>query len=570
MGRTDLGKEGAGIRFQDMPYERVAYEAIQGRYEALIRDAQAAPDREACLAVLRRREQLLKDMTPMELCYIRHDMDVNEPFYAAEQAYYDEIGPQLTDLSHQFDRAVLASPHRDCWEQVLGRQAMAVKARTQEGFDCRLIPLAQEENGLLSRYNRLASNGTAVWEGKRIKRSLMTPYLQSADRETRRKAFLAVSASWAAQREELEEIYGLLVANRTRQAHMLGFASYTQMSYRLMCRIGYGPEEVRRFREQVKRHVVPLYVQLEQRRRRRLALDQLRFYDTGVFFLEGNPKPLGDTAACLKATREMYTRLSPETAEFIAFLLDNHLYDVQIRDGKRDGGYMTYLEQYQAPFIFANFDGTTENAYIMCHEGGHAFQGYLKRSEPLRERRSHTPETAETHAMAMEFFTWPYMELFFGRRAEDYRAMHWEEAVRLIISQCQQDEFQQLVYDCPEMTPQERNQLWARLNQAYFPSRDYSGDSSQLYGCGWQRVPHMFQWPFYAIDYALAQVCALEYLRWMKEDPIGAWRSYLDFCCLTGTDSFPALVGKAGLADPFAEGTLRALVQWMETKMLSC
>lgn len=556
------------MRFQDMPYRRVTYEEIEQRYRELTAELSAAPDGEACLNAVRRRGQLAADLTPMELCYVRHDMNVNEPFYAAEQDYYDEIGPKLADLSNQFDRALLASPFRDDVERVLGRQAITVMEQTLRGFDSRLIPFAQEENNLISRYNQLASNGTAEWNGEQVKRSRMTPYLQSPDRETRKKAYAAVSASWEAQRGELEKIYDLLVKNRTRQASALGFSSYTQMSYCLMCRIGYGPEDVRRFREQVKRYVVPLYVQLEERRRKRLKIEKLYSYDNGLFFLSGNPEPLGDTEACLEATREMYSRLSPETAEFIAFLLDKGLYDVEIRDGKRVGGYMTYLEKYRAPFIFANFDGTSENAYIMCHEGGHAFQGYLKREDPFRERRGYTSEAAETHAMAMEFFTWPYMELFFGSRAEDYRAMHLENAVRLIVSQCQQDEFQELVYDHPDMTSQERNALWANLNQTYFPSRDYSGDENQLMGCGWQRIPHMFQWPFYAIDYALAQVCALGYLQWMNCDRVGAWKSYLDFCRRTGTESFPELVRNAGLADPFGAETLADLTQWLEETIL--
>ena len=551
-----------------MPYSRVTYEALEQRYQTLIRDAQNAADCDAFYDVLLRRGQLAADMTPMELCYVRHDMDVNDGFYAGEQDYYDEIGPRLEDLSNQFERALLESPHRDALEQVLGQQAVKIMEQNQQGFDSRLIPLAQEENTLLSRYNRLTSNATVEWEGEAVKRSRMTPFLQAADRETRRRASLAVSASWEAQREELEEIYRLLVENRTRQASMLGFPSYTDMSFRLMHRIGYGRAEIQCFREQVKRHLVPLYTSLEERRRRRLGLEKLYAYDSGVFFPNGNPKPLGDTQASLEATREMYTRLSPETAEYITFLLDNGLYDVEIRDGKRGGGYMTFFEQYRAPFIFANFDGTSENAYIMCHEGGHAFQGYLKRNEPLRERRSFTSEAAETHAMAMEFFTWPYMELFFGDRAEDYRAMHLEEAVRLIVSECQQDEFQQLVYDKPGMTPAERNALWAKLNRDYFPSRDYSGDENQSAGRGWQRIPHMYQWPFYAIDYALAQVCALAYLRWRNEDGAGAWRSYLDFCRRTGMASFPELVRQAGLPDPFAEGTLEGLTGWLKERLL--
>lgn len=182
----------------------------------------------------------------------------------------------------------------------------------------------------------------------------MTPEIESKDRSIRKQTNLAISAAWETKREELEE-----------------------------------------------------------KRRKRLGLDKLYSYDSRIYFLEGNPVPLYDTKGCLDATRKMYTDMSPETAEFIAFVLDNELYDVEIRDGKRSGGYMMPLEKYRAPFIMASFDGTTENAYIMCHEGGHAFQNYLKRDEEIREKCWFTPETAETHAMAMEFFAWPYMELFF-------------------------------------------------------------------------------------------------------------------------------------------------------------
>lgn len=265
----------------------------------------------------------------------------------------------------------------------------------------------------------------------------------------------------------------------------------------------------------------------------------------------------------------MYQELSPETGEFIDFLLDNGLYDVEIRDGKRGGGYMTMFEKYHSPFIFANFDGTSENAYIMCHEGGHAFQGYLKREEEIREQCWLTSEAAETHAMAMEFFAWSQMELFFGKRAEDYRMMHLENAIQLVIYECEQDEFQQKIYENPNFSSKERNELWLKLEKEYFPSKDYGEDSNLLEGRRWQRIPHIYQWPFYAIDYALAQICALEYLHWMKKDTSAAWQSYLTFCKQTGTKSFPQLIKAAGLKNPFEEGTVRELADWLKTKFNS-
>lgn len=555
------------MKFSEMPYQRITYEEIAERYRELTEQLRDAADGGACMEVLRSRNRLMDDMTPMTLCYVRHDMDVNDAFYAAEQDYYDEIGPRLADLGQQFDRVLLESPHRAYLEGELGRQAFVLMEQSQRGFDSRLIPLSQESNALESRHTQLTAGATVQWEGQQVKRSRMGPFAESPDRETRKRASLAISDSWEAQRGELEELYDKLVHNRHRKAQTMGFADYTRMSYHTMCRVGYGPAEVGNFRQHVKKHIVPLQVELAERRRRRLGLDKLRYYDNSVYFPEGNPVPMGDTAACLEATREMYTRLSPETGEFIAFMLENELCDVEIRDGKRGGGYMTSFEKYHAPFIFANFDGTSENAYIMCHEGGHAFQGYLNRHEPIREKCMYTSESAETHAMAMEFFTGPHMELFFGERAEDYRIKHLENAIRLIAAQCQQDEFQQLVYEQPDMSPEMRNTLWRRLQTEYFPTLDYSGNENLERGCGWQRIPHMYQCPFYAIDYALAQVCALEYDRWAREDRDAAWQSYLTFCRQTGTDCFPALVRRAGLEDPFAEETLRGLAERLRERM---
>lgn len=556
------------MKFSEMPYQRVNYEEIEARYEALMENLKAAPDGRACMEVLKQRYLLNDDLTCMELAYVRHDMNVNDEFYAAEQDYYDEIGPKLSDLSNRFDKLLLTSPHRSFIERVLGAQAFVIMEEAQRSFDSRLIPLSQEENNLMGRHNQLASNGTVLWNGVKKKRSLLVPETASSDREIRKKAALALSDSWEAQREELEELYDSLVHNRHKQARLLGFHDYMELSYHRMLRIGYGSKEVARFRDAVKRFLVPFITELADRRRRRLQLEHLHFYDRTIYFMDGNPKPPADAKVCLEKTREMYTLLSPETAEFIGFLLDNELCDVEIREGKRDGGYMASFEKYRAPFIFANFDGTSENAYIMCHEGGHAFQAYLKRDEEIRERCWYTSEAAETHAMSMEFFAWQYMELFFGERAQDYRIMHLEDAVRLIARECLQDEFQQRIYEKPDLPPAERNVLWAKLEMEYFPDTDYSGNENLQKGCGWQRIPHMFQYPFYAIDYALAQVCALEYLQLMSGDRQAAWQSYLKFCRETGTKTFPELVKDCGLDSPFEEGTLQKLAEWLQSQFL--
>lgn len=552
------------MNFKDMPYSRIEYEELEKRYKELIEELENASDASAAMEVIKKKYALWEDMTPMELSYVRHDMDVNDSFYSEEQAYYDEIGPKLTDLSNQLDKLLYESPYRSDIEKETGHLTFDIMECNLKGFDAAIIPLAQEENNLLAEHSRITSNILVEWNGEQIISTAMGQYLESDDREIRRRASLAVADAWEKHRPELEALYDKLVHNRDKQAKQLGMSNYTELSYYRRYRIGYGVKEVFAFREEVKKHLVPFMEKLEERRRERLGYDKLYFYDGGIYFNEGNPKPLGGTEECLELTRKMYHELSPETAEFIDFLLDNHLYDVEVRQGKRGGGYMTSFEKYRAPFIFANFDGTSENAYVMCHEGGHAFQNYLKRSEDIRDKCSLVSEAAETHSMSMEFFAIPYMELFFGDRAEDYAAMHLESAVNLIASECRQDEFQQLVYENPDMGPEERNALWKKLGEAYFPFANNEGNAYLSGGCSWQKIPHMFQWPFYAIDYALAEVCALQYAEWMNRDFKEAWESYLKFCMQTGVLDFPELVEAAGLSSPFEKDGLCRLIKGLK------
>ena len=555
------------MHFNDMPYRRVTFEEIEARYQALFERIRTLRGREDCLPAMEAYYRFLDDMTPMDLCYVRHDMDLNEAFYAGEQRYYDEIGPRIGDLSNQLEGLLLNSPYSACFEELMGSFAFDLMRCSRESRDSRLIPLEQQENTLSGQYSVVTANAKAEYEGAVVSRSSLAAKQQSPDRETRRRASAAVAASWAEQREELEELFHELVQNRDKQAKLLGYPNYVKLAYLRMDRIGYTSEDVSRFREQVKESLVPVAAAIHEQRKKRLGLEHLYSFDSPLNFPNGNPVPLGDTEFCLESTREMFRKLSPETGEFIDFLMDNGLYDVKPRDGKRSGGYCMYLSAYRAPFIFANFDGTHENAYIMSHEGGHAFYAYLKREEKIRERCGYTSEMAETHAMAMEFFVAPYMELFFGSRAEDYRRMHLESAVSRIIYQCQQDEFQQIIYEHPELSKEERNGVWEKLEQSYFPFREYTEEEKQRIGRRWQCIPHLYHWPFYAIDYGLAQVCALEYARWMDEDKDGAWQSYLRFCRASGNMNFPEALKAAGLESPFEEGCLTHLVDWLQKRL---
>lgn len=550
------------MKFSEMPYERITLEELRADYDALTQQLRSAVSYEDFLALQQACYRLNDRMTPMTIASIRHDMDLNDPFYAAEQAYYDEIGPELRDLGNNFDKELLASSMQPFLREYIGEQAYEITEIGQQSFDSRLIPLMKEQSELSERYNRLVTNAEVEWKGESIPREQLTQPMLSPDRAVRREANLLSGRSWMEQSEELEEIFDKLVKNRDEQAKMLGYENYSQLSYRRMYRIGYGAEEVASFIAQAKRYLVPVWKRQQERKRQRLGLDKLYCYD-GISFPQGDPVPLGGTEWSLARTREMYEKLSPETAEFAKVLFDNELFDVEQRRGKRGGGYQDTLGKYRLPFIFANFDGTSENAYIMCHEGGHAFQSWLKSAEPVREQCWLTSEVAETHAMAMELFTLPYMDLFFGERAGDYCQSILEGAIRRILFQCEQDEFQQEIYTHPDMSKAERNALWLRLEEEYFPGYTERCAENGFYatGRGWQQIRHVFHWPFYAIDYGLSEVCALGFYAMAQQDPKGAWERYLQFCKDSGKKSFPQLVADAGIGDPFAPETMESIAK---------
>ena len=248
------------------------------------------------------------------------------------------------------------------------------------------------------------------------------------------------------------------------------------------------------------------------------------------------------------------------------FMTENELFDVLGRKTKKMGGYMTYLPIYQAPFIFANFNGTSGDVDVITHECGHAFQGYLSGFDKIQEHREITMETAEIHSMSMEFFTEKYMEMFFDD-ADKYRTLHLEDAVFFVPYGTMVDEFQHIVYANPDMTPAERHAAWKKLEAEYKPHLDY--EDNEFFGKGgfWQKQLHIYQMPFYYIDYCLAQTCALQYKVWMDENYEEAWNSYLKLCRLSASDFYTNMLKEVGLDCPFEDGCVANVISKIEKKL---
>lgn len=556
------------MKFKDMPYERVNLDKIQEEFNEILEEFKAAKSGGEQFEVHKKYYSFMDRIeTNMTIAKIRHDIDTQDEFYDKEQAYYDEIAPKLSNMDTIYSRLMYESPYRDYLEKKIGRVAFKNIELSLKAFDEKLIPLMQQENSLVTEYNKLIAGAKIEWENDILNLSLMRKYMTDRDREVRKRAYDKCEQFFSQNKEKLDEIYDKLVKNRTKQARELGLENYVELGYYRMNRNCYDKEMVSNFRNQVKKYFVPFAQKLHERRKKRLKLEKLSYIDEGVYFLNGNPEPVGDPDEIMSAGKEMYSELSPETKEFFDYMIENELFDVLGRKTKKAGGYMTYLPLYKSPFIFANFNGTSGDVDVITHECGHAFQGYISGKDPIREHSDITMETAEIHSMSMEFFADRFMKMFFGDRAEDYVSMHIEDAAAFIPYGCMVDEFQHIVYENPDMTPSERNEAWLKLEKEYRPHVDYTGNKYFESGAFWQKQLHIYNYPFYYIDYCIAQTCAMQYKALMNEDYDKAWDSYLKLCKLSASDFFVNLIKDAGLKSPFENGCIKEIVEKLSEEL---
>lgn len=494
--------EKGNFKLGSLPYDRFTIESFEAEGKNILNKFKEVNSGEEQFTVHRKYYELIEKMaTTRILVQLRYDGNVTDKFYEDEQNYYDSIWPRVTAFETEYKKELFNTNFRCYLEEKIGKIAFKDIEFDLKSFDECIISLKQEENTLISEYNKLLAEIKIDYEGEKLNLSLLGKYLTNKDRNIRISATKARSLELSKIKDKLDDIYDKMVKNRTEQAKKLGYKDYVELAYYIMGRTTYGIEEVRKFRNQVKKYLVPFASKLHDERRKRLELENLDSVDEGIYFKEGNPTPIGTADDIFRAGKKMYSELSEETNEFFNFMLDHELFDVLGRPNKAGGGYMEMLFTYKAPIIFANFNGTSGDIDVITHECGHAFQGFITRNDEIREHNNIKMETAETHSMSMEFFTEKWMELFFGNRADDYRKMHLEDAIAFIPYGCMVDEFQEIVYSKPELTKEERRQVWKDLEKQYKPHLKYENDEFQGEGRRWQLQKHIYMYPFYYIDY---------------------------------------------------------------------
>lgn len=559
------------MRFSEMQYFRPDPEAVKAELRQLTEQLKNAASYEEARAVFLKKEEAQKPVETMgTLAYVRHTIDTRDAFYDAEVEFWDEIGPELEEYQQAWIDALLDSPFRREFEAEYG-DLLFVNAEIQKKtFAPQIISELQKENELITEYDKLIASAQIPFEGGVYTLSQLAPFRSDPD-DARRLAAWKADGQWYKDRQQrLDAIYDEMVKLRDTMGRKLGFDGYTQLGYCRMERNCYTKEDVERFREAVRKYLVPVADSVMRAQAKRIGKSYpLSFADQALSFRSGNPKPVGTPEDILAQGQRFYDALSPETGGFFRTMLENGLMDVLSTEGKAGGGYQTEFSLYELPFIFANFNGTQEDVEVVTHEAGHAFAYWMNRDRVPTAYTVPTAEACEVHSMSMEFFGWKNVEGFFGPDARKFMYSHLAGALTFIPYGTLVDHFQHSVYENPAWTPAERHAEWKRLLGVYMPWVKLDGEIPfYSEGEGWQRQGHIYQVPFYYIDYCLAQTVSLEFWAMLQKDPDEAWERYMAYVKQGGSRTFTELLKHAGLALPFDEACLKGVCQaataWLE------
>ncbi|MFN0215613.1 MAG: M3 family oligoendopeptidase [Saprospiraceae bacterium] len=549
------------ITFDDFVYTRPNMEETSQKFEKFLLQFENASNAEMQYDALINIAFVKEEFSSMyNLCHIRHTSNTEDPFYEIENQYFDDHSPSFEALNNRFLQALLRSPFRDALAEKHGEHLFVLAELSLKTFQPSILEDLKQENALISAYTKIKARAQIEFEGKSYNLSRLLPLELSENRDTRKKASSAKWGFFSDNAEAIENIYTQMVKLRHGMAVKLGFRNFTELGYARMGRSDYNPEMVANFRKQVRDYIVPIATELYKRQCKRLKINDLKHYDEDFKFASGNPKPIGTPEEIVANAAKMYKELSPDTDAFFTKMQSAKLMDLVNRDGKATGGYCTYISKYKAPYIFSNFNGTSGDIDVLTHEAGHAFQVWSSCDFPFEEYHWPTADAAEIHSMSMEFFTWPWMHLFFGEQTEKYYFMHLAGAIQFLPYGVAVDEFQHVVYENPDLSPAERNSIWKNLEKTYLPHRDYDGNEHLEMGRYWEKQSHIFNSPFYYIDYTLAQICAFQF--WVKDrqDHAAAWPDYLRLCRAGGSQSFLDLVAQANLKSPFEDGCVQSVV----------
>jgi oligoendopeptidase F len=432
------------------------------------------------------------------------------------------------------------------------------------------IPLQAELSVLKQQYGVISGKMTVTMNGQAYTLQQASKFLQSHDRSVREEVYRKIQERRLQDKDALNDLYNQLIEKRAQEAVNAGFSNYRDYRFKELGRFDYTKEDCFAFHEAVKLHVLPLVNIIYEKKKKKLGLDTLRPWDTDAEPAGTEPlRPFKASEELINKTVDCFTKLRPFFGECLRKMQELKHLDLESRIGKAPGGYNCPLAESGAPFIFMNASGQMNDVTTMVHEGGHAVHSFLAHPLTLSGFKEYPMEIAEVASMAMELFSMENWEVFFSNKEELLRAKeHQLERVITIFPWIAIiDKFQHWVYENPTHTPEQRTTHWNEiLNEFKDSVIDYSG-LEEYRNNAWQRQLHLFEVPFYYIEYGIAQLGAIGMWMQFKNNAEKALDNYCNALSLGATKTLPDLYSAAGLKFDFSPAQIKVLMEFVKKEM---
>jgi oligoendopeptidase F len=535
--------------------------------EFLDREIDSAENLEDWLLELGRFDAYVGETGSM--LYVNMTCDTeNEEIKQAYLDFVENVEPELAKMGDSLNRKLAESTYAsqldsDEYNVLLRDTRMDLALFKEEN-----IPLGTELTKLGQRYNEICGAMTVEFDGEERTMQQMGKFLQVNERDVRESAYRTVGERRFQNADEIDDLYEKMIALRQQVAENSGYENYRDYIFDAKHRFDYSPADCEAFHDAVEAICVPLMRDVDDERRENLGLDTLRMWDLGHDVHGREPlKPFTEVEEMVAGTSRMFHRLSPELGDFFDSLRDGTSLDLDSRKGKAPGGYQLQRDHSRKPFIFMNATGLQRDLETMVHEAGHAFHSIYADDLPLVDYRSAPLEFCEVASMSMELLTHDFLDEFYTKE-DAQRAVreHLEGIVSILAWIATIDAFQHWIYTNPEHSRTERHEKWLELGERFGSILDWSGFEDWR-RVGWQKQLHLFSYPFYYIEYGIAQLGALQMWLQYTENPEKALTNYATAMRLGGSRPLPNLFEAGGMSFDLGRSTVEELVDAVRDKL---
>lgn len=502
--------------------------------------------------------------------YYQYSKNMNDKSAAATDKYFREkIGPACEKPEFILTKAFLASRHRQALIKRYGDQLVPVYQTALKPLDPVNTQLRIKVGQLSKQYDKKIASATVKVAGQKMTLTKVRSLLESDNEKLRKQAFLASRGWFLNHHDELAGIYGQLVKLRHKMAQNVGLESYVPLAYQNMGRTDYDASLVETFRTNVLKHLVPLRAKLIKAQLKTLGTKSLKPWDAA--YDPANTLPLGIAPIDkqLDSAERLFKQLSPALGKHFQQMRAAGLIDLENRPAKRAGAFCISFSDEGTAAILCNSVGDADDVRVLIHEMGHAFQTLESQASiESVDLDQGTADLAEVYSMGMEFLSLEHIEEFFdAKNARKFRVSRWIQAINIICYVCVVDEFQHWVFEHIDASAAERDKIWCQLSDKYTPGINYKG-AEKYKKTRWYAQGHIFSVPFYYIDYALAEIAAMQLAMLATQDHSKTLKMYLKLCKIGGTKSFLKALKSAGLRSPFDEKLIKELSSYAAKTLL--